>query len=264
MNALDWIPLLNEIADSADAIALRHFRSADLEIEYKIDESPVTAADRGIEEAARLLMAERRPDAGVLGEESGETGSSGGLRLIIDPIDGTANFARGIPVFATLLAVEDAGEIVAGLVSAPGLGTRWHAVRGHGAYRDGLRIRVSDIRTLTAAQLFHAGVLGPSGAPLPPGILGLLQRVARSRGFGDFYQHMLVAEGSGEIAVDPIVHPWDVAAIQVIVEEAGGNATTLDGTRSISGGSLVSTNGWLHAEAIESLRCDRSGGGASA
>lgn len=255
-----WLSLLNEIADRADEIALRFFRSAYLAVELKSDQSPVTIADRTIEEAARALLRARRPSAGILGEEHGETASSCGARLIIDPIDGTANYARGIPLFATLLAVEEDGEIAAGLVSAPALNSRWWASRGGGAYRDGVRIRVSGIQSLEEAQVFHAGVLGPDGRPLPPGILRLLGRAARTRGFGDFYQHLLVAEGSGEIAVDPIVRPWDVAALTVIVEEAGGKATTFEGERAISGGSLLTSNGWLHAEAMERLRSGADGG----
>jgi len=250
----DWLPFLHEIADLADGIALRHFRSGGLAVDRKGDHSPVTVADRGIEEAARALVRDRHPDLGVLGEEEGDSSAAGtSTRLIIDPIDGTRNFVRGVPVFATLLAIEQEGEVLAGLVSAPALRQRWHAARGRGAHAGARRLGVSRIARLGEAHLFHGSVGGlGEGNPLPT-LLDLAGRVERTRGFGDFYQHLLVAEGAGEIAVDAVVRPWDVAALQVIVEEAGGRATTLGGERSFSGGSLVSTNGLLHEEVIALL-----------
>jgi len=249
----DWLPFLQELGDLADAIALRHFRSARLAVDVKPDESPVTVADRGIEDAVRQRIRERHPDVGVLGEESGATAPERATRLVIDPIDGTRNFVRGVPVFATLLAVEHEGDVVAGLVSAPALGQRWHAARGRGAWSGDRRLAVSSIGALGDAHFLHGSIGGHAeGNPLP-GVLTLAGRVARTRGFGDFYQHMLVAEGAAEIAVDPVVQAWDIAALQVIVEEAGGRATTLAGTRDIRGGSLVSTNGRLHADALAIL-----------
>lgn len=253
VNNTDWLPLLSEIADRSDEIARRLFRRVDLRIEEKPDRSLVTEADRDIETAARALIAARRPELGVYGEEQGEQAGSSGTRLIIDPIDATANFARGIPVFATLLAIEHESEIVAGLVSAPALGTRWHASRGNGAWQGDRRLRVSGIRQLPTAQLFHGSIGGYEGGRTPPGLLTLARATHRQRGFGDFWQHCLVAAGSGEIAVDPIVAPWDIAALQILVEEAGGRATTLSGERTIYAGSLVSTNGFLHAEALALL-----------
>lgn len=249
-----WLTLLHEIADVGDAIALRHFRSAGLAVERKGDDSPVTAADRGIEEAARALVRSRHPDLGVFGEEAGDSSATGtSTRLIIDPIDGTRNFVRGVPVFATLLAVEREGAVVAGLVSAPALRQRWHASRGAGAFAGPRRLGVSRIARLDQAHLFHASVGGlGEGNPLPS-LLTLAARVERTRGFGDFYQHVLVAEGAGEIAVDPVVQPWDIAPLQVIVEEAGGRATTLGGERSFTAGSLISTNGLLHDEVLALL-----------
>ena len=247
-----WLPFLTELADRADDIALRSFRSKGLRVEDKPDLSPVTEADLAIEAMVRALARERYPDLGVLGEEEGETGGVAAARLIIDPIDGTRNFARGIPVFGTLLAIEERGDVVAGVASAPALGTRWHAARGSGAFRDGQRLAVSGIGQLRHALLFH-GNLGPGEAGPAPGILSLIRRVDRTRGFGDFYQHMLVAEGAGEIGIDPVMQPWDVAALQVIVEEAGGCATALNGERSIYAGSLVTSNGPLHREALDIL-----------
>jgi histidinol-phosphatase len=246
------LPFLEQLADQADAIALRHFRSAGLTAEWKSDRSPVTLADRGIEEAVRDSVRRRHPELGILGEEEGESGP-GGLRLILDPIDGTRNFLRGIPVFATLLAVERAGEVIAGLVSAPALGLRWRAARGAGAWCGERRLGVSPVGTLAESQLFHGSIGGSrEGNPLAS-LQPLADRVSRTRGFGDFYQHLLVAEGAGEIAVDPTMKPWDIAALQVIVEEAGGRCTSLRGERSIYEGSLVSTNGRLHDEVVAIL-----------
>jgi histidinol-phosphatase len=247
--AADWLPLLVEIADRADPIALRYFRSSGLAVDAKTDDSPVTIADRAIEEAARHLVAERRPGLGIYGEEFGETGATGGARLIIDPIDATRNFVRGIPLFASLLAIEERGEVVAGLVSAPAMGLRWHAARGAGAFCGPRRLAASAVRDLAQAQIFHGDLSGCAETLPPPGITALFRRAQRTRGFGDFYQHLLVAEGAGEFAIDATVKPWDIASLQVIVEEAGGRATTLEGARSIYGGSLITSNGLLHDQA---------------
>ena len=247
----DWLPFLTELADRADALAARWFRTAGLRVEDKADGSPVTEADQAIEAMARALVRQRHPALGVLGEEQGPAGA-GESRLIIDPIDGTRNFVRGIPVFATLLAIEVAGEVVAGAVSAPALGARWHAVRGAGAFRDGRRLHVSSVASLSDALLFHGNLGAQEGGP-PAGFMRFVSRVGRTRGFGDFYQHMLVADGAGEIAIDPVMHPWDIAALQVIVEEAGGRATSLTGERSINATSLLTSNGALHDAALGAL-----------
>ena len=255
-NPTRWLTLLSEIADAADPIAVRYFRGHDLRVTEKPDLSPVTQADREIEETARDLARRHDPGLGVLGEEEGESTGQADVRLIIDPIDATRNFVRGIPIFATLLAIEERGEVVAGLVSAPALQMRWSAARGAGAFSGSRRLAVSGIRDLRRAQLFH-GDVGGIEEPSPPATLQrLVSRVSRARGFGDFYQHVLVAEGAGELGLDPVVHPWDVAALQVIVEEAGGRATTLAGERSIYGGSLVTSNGLLHDEALRILSAE--------
>lgn len=251
--AARWLPLLTDIADTADQIALRYFRAPSLTVDAKSDASPVTIADRSIEAAARELVEQRSPGLGIYGEEYGETTRRGETRLIIDPIDGTRNFVRGIPIFATLLAVEERGEVVAGLVSAPALGTRWHAARGAGAFSGTRRLRVSSIHQLRDAQLFHADLSGCSETAPPPGLLALFRHAQRTRGFGDFYQHVLVAEGAGEFAIDSSVKPWDVAALQILVEEAGGRCSTLDARRDIYGGTLVSTNGVLHDRTLAIL-----------
>jgi histidinol-phosphatase len=225
----------------------------------------VSEADESIEEMARRLVRERHPEMGVFGEEQGDSSGDRALRLFLDPIDGTRNFIRGIPVFATLLGVENEGEIVAGVISAPALGLRWRAARGAGAFEGSRRLRVSDVADVQRAHLFHASVAGSAEPGLPTGALPLMQRAERTRGFGDFYMHVLVAEGAGEIALDPVVAPWDVAAIQIVVEEAGGRATSFQGERTIRGGSFLSTNGLLHEEALAALAAGfepgRDGGG---
>ena len=253
MSPADWLPFLTELADRADELARRWFRTAGLRVAEKPDLSPVTEADQAIEAMARRLVRENHPELGVLGEEEGEAPGTAETRLIIDPIDGTRNFVRGIPVFASLVAIETGDEVVAGVASAPALAARWHAARGSGAYRDGRRIQVSRIASLEHAMLFH-GNLGPGEAGPPPGIAELIARVERTRGFGDFYQHMLVAEGAGEAALDPVVQPWDIAALQVIVEEAGGRATSLSGERSIRANSLLTSNGLLQNAILAILR----------
>ncbi len=253
MNPTDWLKFLEEIASQADRIALQFFRKQNLQIETKPDLSPVTEADKTIEEAAYELVQKNHPGLGFFGEEQGEVLKSDSTRLIIDPIDATRNFMRGIPVFATLLAIEEAGEVIAGLVSAPALATRWSAAHRRGAFRNGEPIQVSGIQEFRYSQVFHGDLSGLEETEPPPGAYTLMSKVQRTRGFGDFYQHMLVAEGAGEVAIDPEVRPWDVAALQIIVEEAGGRATTLDGEHSIYGNSLVTTNGLVHDEVLKFL-----------
>ena len=251
----EWLTLLEEIANRADAIARQYFRAPSLAVDEKPDASPVTIADQNIEKAARDLVARRHPALGIYGEEFGNASEDATVRLIIDPIDGTRNFIRGIPIFATLLAIEDANEVVAGLISAPALGLRWHAARGRGAFCGTRRMHVSNIDTLSRAEVFHGDLSGAAEVAPPPGTLALFACSHRTRGFGDFYQHLLVAEGAGEVAIDPAVKPWDIAALQVIIEEAGGRATTLEGGRSIYGGSLVTSNGRIHDEVLKLLSC---------
>src|SRR3989441_10150651 len=165
----DWLPFLTVLADRADEIALRGFRKKGLRVEDKPDRSPVTDADRAIEETVRTVTRQRHPELGLLGEEQGASAGSSAARLIVDPIDATRNFVRGIPVFATLLAIEEGDEVVAGVVSAPALRTRWHAARGAGAFREGARLAVSGVRALERALLFH-GNLGPAEGAPPRGI----------------------------------------------------------------------------------------------
>ena len=249
--------LLEAIAKEAEAIAMRYFRAAEMRVERKYDGSAVTQADREVEEMARARVTASGLALDVLGEETGDgpNGNSGKrARLIIDPIDGTDEFSRGIPTFGTLLAIERDGEIVAGMASAPGLGSRWWAYRGEGAYRDGRRLRVSDVTKLSEAMVFTTGT-GPSKNHEAIAKIRRLPDAAKSgRAFGGFWQHMLVAEGAVEAALDWVSKPWDLAPLGIIVEEAGGRSTTISGKRSIYEGSLLSTNGKVHEEALALLR----------
>jgi len=249
--------LLEAIAKEADAIAMRYFRAAEMRVERKHDGSAVTQADREVEEMARAKVTASGLALDVLGEEMGDgpKGNSGKhARLIIDPIDGTDEFSRGIPTFGTLLGIEKDGEIVAGMASAPGLGSRWWAYRGEGTYRDGRRLRVSEVTKLSEAMVFTTGT-GPSKNHEAIAKIRRLPDAAKSgRAFGGFWQHMLVAEGAIEAALDWVSKPWDLAPLGIIVEEAGGCSTTISGKRSIYEGSLLSTNGKVHEEALALLR----------
>ena len=235
------------LADDADALSLPRFRALDLRVETKADRSPVTDADQAVERALRGRLARERPEDGILGEEEGDSGASA-VRWIIDPIDGTKNFSRGIPVWATLIALERDGIIVCGVASAPALGRRWWAARGEGAYRDGERIHVSRIDSVSEATMsFSSSSLRDVRA------LELARRVWHAQGFSDFWAHLLVAEGGVEIAVEHVMNPWDNAVLQVIVEEAGGRFSDLRGHPRYDGGSAVTTNGLLHDEVLAQL-----------
>jgi histidinol-phosphatase len=254
----EFEPLLENIAQEADAIALRYFRTSDVRVDRKGDGSPVTQADRAVEEMARAKVTASGLPLDVLGEEMGganakAASTDGRARLIIDPIDGTEEFSRGIPTFGTLLGIERNGEVVAGIASAPALATRWSGYRGEGAYRNGKRIHVSQTASLTAAMVFSTGT-GPKKTPVMREKLRRLLDTARNgRSLGGFWQHMLVAEGSVEAAVDLTSMPWDLAPLAIIVEEAGGRSTNVHGERTIYTGELVSTNGLLHDEILAIL-----------
>ncbi len=251
--------LLNEIAEEADAIAMRYFRSNGLQVDRKGDGTAVTQADRAVEEMARSKVAKSGLALDVLGEEMGganpKAASNGErARMIIDPIDGTEEFSRGIPTFGTLMAIERDGDIVAAMVSAPGLRSRWWAYRGEGAYRDGEKLRVSKVDKLSNAMVFTTGT-GPSkNAADQAKIRMLLDASRNSRSFGGFWQHMLVAEGAIEAALDWTSKPWDLAPLGIIVEEAGGRSTNAKGERTIYTGQLISTNGRIHDEVLKLLQ----------
>jgi histidinol-phosphatase len=251
--------LLKAIAEEADAIAMRYFRAAGLRVERKGDGTAVTQADRAVEEMARTKVAASGLALDVLGEEMGgedakSASTSGRARMIIDPIDGTEEFSRGIPTFGTLMGIERNGEIVAAMASAPGLHSRWWAYRGEGAYRDGRRLQVSEVTSVSKAMVFTTGT-GPSKtAEDQARIRRLLDAARNTRSFGGFWQHMLVAEGAIEAALDWTSKPWDLAPLGIIVEEAGGRSTNSRGERTIYTGQLVSTNGKIHDEVLKILR----------
>lgn len=249
--------LLFEIAKQADEIALRYFRGQDLQVERKKDGTAVTQADREVEEMARARVAASGVELDVLGEEmGGGPAAAAGTkpRLIIDPIDGTEEFSRGIPTFGTLLGVENGGEIVAAMASAPGLASRWEAYRGEGAFRGQKRLHVSNVEQLKDAMVFSTGT-GPSkDSSDQTRIRRYLDAARNSRSFGGFWQHMLVAEGAIEAALDWTSKPWDLAPLILIVTEAGGRSTSLNGNSTIYEKSLLSTNGKIHDEVLAVLR----------
>jgi len=252
------LQLALELADLADAVTLERFRATDLVVETKPDLTPVSEADRAVEQLLRKRIAEERPAHAVLGEEFGVgDGPAATTRWIVDPIDGTKNYVRGIPVYATLIALERDGALSVGVASAPALGRRWWAARGAGAFADGVPLRVSRVAKLEDAQLGHSSVSSWADHGLTERFLELERRCWRGRGFGDFWTHMMVAEGACDVAAEPEVSLWDVAAVQVIVEEAGGRFTNLAGLPRADGGSAVSSNGLLHDEVLGILDAAR-------
>ena len=237
------------LADAADAITMPRFRALDLRVETKPDLTPVSEADRAAEEAIRDLVARERAGEGVFGEELGDDG--GDARWIVDPIDGTRNYVRGVPVWGTLLALERDGLVDVAVVSAPALGRRWWAARAEGAWAgdgDGERLQVSAV-----SRIEDAVISTTTESAMPPGWRDLASRAWTPRGFGDFWQHCLVAEGSVDLATDPVLALWDYAAIKLIVEEAGGRCTTFAGEPPAPGASYLSSNAALHAEVVAAL-----------
>jgi histidinol-phosphatase len=242
VNAELSLTLALELADLADALTLPAFLARDFVVETKPDLTPVTATDRAVEQALRERLARDRPGDAFLGEEHGQTGD-GRTRWIVDPIDGTRNFSRGIPIWATLIAVEAGNEIVVGVASAPALGHRWWASAGGGAFVDGRSLSVSQVSRLEDAAV-----------SLPPAAAAELQRrVWHTRGLGDFWQHMLVAEGALDACADPGLQLWDTAAVSIVVQEAGGRFTDLSGKDGPHGQSGVSSNGLIHEDLLAAL-----------
>jgi histidinol-phosphatase len=242
-----------ELADAADDITLARYRATDLVVETKPDLTPVTEADRATEKALRARIEAERPRDGVVGEEYGETTGSGGRRWILDPIDGTKSYVRGIPAWGTLIALERDGEIVVGVVSAPALRRRWWASRGGGAFADGEPIRVSRVSDIEDALLCYTSLPAFEKHGLGEEFRALAARCWEARGFSDYWAHVLVAEGSADLAVEPVMNLWDNAPLQVIVEEAGGRFTDLAGRPRVDGGSAVTTNGLLHEAVLDAL-----------
>jgi histidinol-phosphatase len=242
-----------EVAHEAGQLALRYF-NGEFAVEWKQDLSPVTLADRDAESLLRTELLRAFPHDGFLGEEHGEQPGSSGFRWIIDPVDGTRNFVRGIPIWATLVGLEYQGEPVAGVAEAPAMGQTWRALRGDGAWRGDRRIYVSDVGDLSKATMFYTSLRWFEDAGRRDTFLELTRRTQTQRGFGDFYGHVLVAQGSGEFMVEHGLHVWDVAALRPIVEEAEGHFTAWDGTPTIHRPDLVTSNGRLHAEILRILQ----------
>jgi histidinol-phosphatase len=245
-----WLEVALAICDEADVIARAHFRR-DLEITTKPDRSFVTQADTAIERMIRERLADAFPDHGLVGEEYGTEGGDAPVRWYIDPIDGTHNYIRGVPLFGTLLAVERDGEIQAGVMSAPALDERWWAHRGGGSWarnrgEDPRRIHVSGVTALGDAQLLYGSGRDVVASGLAPGFDGLLRDAWRERGFGDFWGYALVAEGAAEAMLEVDLFPWDAAAPTVLVEESGGRVTDFEGRRRIDSQTFLVTNGHLH------------------
>jgi len=254
----DDLMLALMLADHADALTTARFGALDLRIDTKPDLTPVTDADRAVESALREALVRDRPDDSVLGEEFGGTSTFSGRQWVIDPIDGTKNFVRGVPVWASLIALLHDGVPSVGVVSAPALQRRWWAARGQGAFAafDGApprRLSVSAVAELGSASLSFSSLSGWAQLGLRERFVELTDAVWRVRAYGDFLSYCLVAEGAVDIAAEPEVSLWDLAALDVLVREAGGRFTALDGTAGPHGGSAVATNGLLHEQVLSRL-----------
>ncbi|HUG29932.1 MAG TPA: inositol monophosphatase family protein [Candidatus Limnocylindria bacterium] len=256
-----WVETALGWCDDTDRIALEHFRAHPHTIR-KPDGTFVTTADTSIEAFVLDRLTETYPTHGAFGEELGDRPGSSGISWYIDPIDGTHNYLRGVPIFGTLLAVERDGELQAAVVSAPAMGGRWYGWRGGGAWARTLgdeaprRIAVSAIATIDDASILYTSRPTIDRSGLAPGFDSLLEAAWRDRGFGDFWSYMLVAEGAADAMVEVGLKPWDAAAPTLLVEEAGGRVTDLDSRRSVDAPSILATNGHLH-EAMRSILAGR-------
>jgi histidinol-phosphatase len=249
--------LAHVLADQADSISLDRFKAQDLKVDTKPDLTPVTDADRAVEEMLRITLSRARTRDAVMGEEFGTTGH-GPRRWVLDPIDGTKNFVRGVPVWATLIALEVDDEVVLSVVSAPQLHRRWWASTGNGAWTGrsllkATRCQVSDVRRLEDASLAYSSLHGWDERGRLEDFLSLMRRCWRTRAYGDFWSYMLVAEGAVDIAAEPELQLYDMAALDVIVREAGGRFTSLNGSDGPYGGNALATNGHLHDAALSFL-----------
>ncbi|WP_127497798.1 histidinol-phosphatase [Actinoplanes solisilvae] len=257
----DDLALAHLLADTADSISMSRFRALDLKVESKPDLTPVSDADTAVEQAIRSTLARARPRDGVLGEEFGLTPAAAGpgsRRWVIDPIDGTKNFVRGVPIWGTLIALLEGDTPVAGLVSAPALGRRWWGARGHGAYagkhqHSATRIEVSAVRRVADASVCYASLDGWHQIGRLQQLVDLSLGAWRSRAYGDFYGYMLLAEGALDAMVEPELSLWDVAALIPIVQEAGGSITDLAGRPPADKSSVIATNGLLHETVLTAL-----------
>jgi histidinol-phosphatase len=257
----DDLSLAHVLANTADSISMARFRSLDLHVESKPDLTPVSDADTAVEKALRTTLARSRPRDAVIGEEFGMTDAPAGpttRRWVIDPIDGTKNYVRGVPIWATLIALMDGDQPMVGMVSAPALGRRWWAAKDLGAYAGrnttaATRIRVSGVKRLSDASFCFSSLPQWEEAGRLNAMLDIIRRCWRSRAYGDFYGYMLLAEGALDIMVEPELSLWDIAALIPIVTEAGGTFTDLAGRTGPGGGSAIATNGELHADVLDRL-----------
>lgn len=254
----DDLALAQAMADAADALTMSRFLASDLVVETKPDLTPVSDADRDVEQMVRATLAAQRPHDEVLGEEFGGATDAAvhGRRWIIDPVDGTKNFVRGVPVWATLIALAVDGDVTLGVVSAPALRRRWWAASSCGAWTTfdagtPRALRVSAVAHLDDASLSFSDEIG--WGDRDEAFAELRAKVWRTRAYGDFWSHVLVAEGAVDIAIEPDLSLWDIAALIPVIQEAGGTVTALGGESALTGGSAVSTNGVLHAEALTAL-----------
>jgi len=242
-----------EAARAAGQLALHYF-SGTFHVERKADMSPVTEADRRAEETIVSMLRSAFPDFGFLGEEYGTQGPQDGTRWIIDPIDGTRNFVRGIPYWATLLALEESGELTLGVIHAPATGELFYARKGQGAFADGKRLRVSDVDRLDQAFLVHGSLNLLHQTAHWDGFIRLVDATERQRGYGDYHAYTFIARGQAELCVEVDVKPWDLAAVKIVIDEAGGRFTDLEGTPTIYSGNALVSNGRLHDQALALLR----------
>jgi histidinol-phosphatase len=264
----DDLRLAHVLADDADALSTARFKALDLHVMTKPDLTPVTDADKSVEDGIRRTLSRARPRDAVTGEETGSTGHSQ-RRWIVDPVDGTKNFVRGVPVWATLIALMVDNEVVVGVVSAPMLNRRWWAMQGGGAWTGKSLLRatacqVSDVSRIEDASLSYSSLSGWDERGRLDDFLSLSRRCWRTRAYGDFWSYMLVAEGAVDLAVEPELELYDMAALDVIVREAGGIFTSLDGEPGPNGGNVLASNGKLHDQALAflgSLEHESHGGG---
>ncbi|KAA0024071.1 histidinol-phosphatase [Antrihabitans cavernicola] len=252
------LQLALRIADDADAITRARFGALDLQVDDKPDLTPVSDADLAVERAVRAVLAVERPDDAVLGEEFGGEAEFSGRQWVVDPIDGTKNFVRGVPIWATLIALLVDGVPVVGVVSAPALVRRWWAASGAGAWgsfegAEPKQLSVSTVSSIGSASLSFASLSGWQERGIRDKFIALTDDVWRVRGYGDFFPYCLVAEGAVDIASEPEVSLWDLAPLDILVREAGGRFTGLDGSAGPHGGSAVATNGPLHDEVLARL-----------
>ncbi|MEZ0091020.1 histidinol-phosphatase [Streptacidiphilus sp. EB129] len=258
----DDLRLAHVLADHADSVTLDRFKALDLAIDTKPDLTPVSDADRAVEDLLRGDLRRARPRDAVMGEEYGSSGGQGPRRWVIDPIDGTKNYIRGVPVWATLIALMELGpggeQPVVGMVSAPALGRRWWAAKGSGAFtgrsltRAG-RMKVSDVARIEDASFAYSSLTGWEERDRLEAFLDLSRSCWRTRAYGDFWPYMMVAEGSVDLCAEPELSIWDMAATCVIVEEAGGRFTGLDGVPGVRSGNAAASNGLLHGELLQRL-----------